>query len=141
MRRSYFTHAEVIPYLCEPIRALYEHETELSSPEKPDWQPILDANDVPAIEAVIVPEEDRIIQLGFSCVKGRNMALLPIVAAFLQYSLVQRANQQLAVPYSQITQSYHDAVEFLRSNKTLCNSSAQSASMLIKSKAFRRRMT
>jgi len=66
---------------------------------------------IPVIEKVIIPEEDKIISMGFPCVRNKNPLFAPIIAAFLQYSLVQRSNQQIVVPYSQIQQSYKDAIQ------------------------------
>ena len=116
MRRSYFSYNDIIIYLDSPLRGLFEKENLDKTRE-----PIMDENEIPIIEKVIVPEEDKIIQMGFPCVEKKNMALLPIVASFVQYSLIQRSNQQLAVPYSQITQSYHDAKLWLENNKGFCN--------------------
>ena len=115
MRRSYFTYDDVIIYLDEPVKSIFSDK---DADEK--WTPKLDINGIPEIEKVIVPEEDKIISMGFPCIKECNLALLPIVAAFIQYSLIQRSNQQLNIPYSQITQSYHDAILFLEKNKDMC---------------------
>ena len=118
MRRSYFTYEQIIVYLDKPLQLLFSRE----EGKFPDVKltPILDKK-IPIIERVIVPEEEKIIAMGFPCVASKNIAFLPIVAAFVQYSLIQRSNQQLAVPYSQITQSYHDAILWLQNNKDICS--------------------
>lgn len=127
MRRSYYTYNDIIIYLDANLRGLFETET-----IDGNRFPILE-NDIPIIEQVIIPEEDKLIEMGFSCVKAKKTALLPIIASFLQYSLIQRSNQQLNVPYSQITQSYHDALLFLEANKNMCGSVISKNNVFIKS--------
>jgi len=117
MRRSYFRYEDIIIYLDDPVRSIFSTENEDKT-----WTAILDAKtEIPEIEKVIVPEEDKIIQMGFPCIKEKNLLFLPIIAAFVQYSLVQRSNQQLNIPYSQIRESYRDALLFLQNNKDICN--------------------
>lgn len=132
-RRSYYTAEQIIVYLDAPLKSIFQTEKENNN-----WEFILDNNNVPTIESVIMPEEDKIIAMGFPCIKERNLALLPIVAAFVQYSLIQRSNQQLAVPYSQITTSYRDAINFLENNKNLCKQHTSSIRGLIASRTRRR---
>jgi hypothetical protein len=133
MRRSHFTYAEIIIYLDAPLRALFATEE-----PKGVWNPKLDDANVPLLEQVIVPEEDKIIAMGFPCVASKHFALLPIVAAFVQYSLIQRSNQQLAVPYSQITQSYRDALLWLENNQGICGGDTKSIGRQIISSKNRR---
>jgi hypothetical protein len=133
MERSYFSYKDIIIYLDAPIRALFEVETDhgLRFPITKNIGGI----DVPIIEDVIKAEEDKIISMGFPCIKNKKQAFAPIIASFLQYSLIQRSNQQLQVPYSQITQSYHDALAFLVANKDMCKDISQKTNSFIKSKS------
>ena len=136
-RRSFYKYEDVITYLNAEVRALFEVEIELDSTKREPITEKIDGIDIPIIEKLIIPEEERLISMGFPCVQSRNLALLPVVSAFLQYSLVQRSNQQLSVPYSQITQSYHDAILFLENNKDLCNRGKNSVRSQIKSSSRR----
>lgn len=115
MRRSYFSADEIIIYLNEELKRLFQIENPLKT-----YELKLDTAGVPLIEKVIVPEENKIIAMGFPCVSKKEVAFIPIVASFVQYSLVQNSNQQLSVPYSQITQSYHDSLKWLDNNKDIC---------------------
>jgi len=116
---SVFKFNDIKEYLDKPLQSLFykEDSEELRMVTK-------DGKEIPEVELYIEAEEERIRSMGFPCIDNKNPLFRPIVASFLQHSFVQRSNQQLSIPYSQIEASYKDALQWLIENPNICNKGA-----------------